>query len=84
MPTLTKVERQAKLQRLAELLGFKTIDEMFNPWCQYIATVAPDERAGCCPTTAPTPCRALWCSRGQSRHHGRPPLTEAADLLAFR
>jgi hypothetical protein len=63
MPALTKAERQAKLQRLAELLGFQSIDEMFdaavsdtacpgictNPWCEYIATVAPDERAGYCP-----------------------------------
>jgi hypothetical protein len=63
MPALTKAERQAKLQRLAELLGFKTIDAMFdaavsdaaspgictNPWCEYVATVAPDEHAGYCP-----------------------------------
>jgi hypothetical protein len=62
MPALTNSERQAKLQRLAELLGFKTIDEMFdavlsdtacpgiciNPWCEYTATVAPDENAGFC------------------------------------
>jgi hypothetical protein len=63
MTALTKAERQAKLQRLAQLLGFKTIDEVFdaavtdaacpaictNPWCEYIATVAPAERAGHCP-----------------------------------
>jgi hypothetical protein len=62
MPALTKAERQAKLQRLAELLGFQTIDEMFdaavsdtacpgicvNPWCEYTAIVAPDERGGRC------------------------------------
>jgi hypothetical protein len=62
MPALTKAERDAKLQRLAELLGFRTIDEMFdaavsdtscpgiciNPWCDYVATVPPDENAGCC------------------------------------
>ena len=62
MPALTKAERQAKLERLAELLGFKTIDEMFdaavtdtacpgiciNPWCDYTAMVAPDESAGYC------------------------------------
>ncbi len=64
MPALTKAERQAKLQQLAELLGFQTVDEMFdaavtdtacpgictNPWCEYTATVAPYERAGHCPT----------------------------------
>ena len=63
MPALTMAERKAKLQRLAELLGFETIDEMFDaavsdtacpgicikPRCEYIATVAPDERAGYCP-----------------------------------
>jgi hypothetical protein len=63
MPALTKAERQAKLQRLAKLLGFQTVDEMFdaavsdtacpgicvNPWCEYVATVAPDEREGYCP-----------------------------------
>lgn len=62
MPALTKADRQAKLQRLAELLELKTIDEMFdaavtdtacpgicvNSGCDYIATVAPDERAGYC------------------------------------
>jgi hypothetical protein len=62
MAALTKAERQAKLQRLAELLGFNAIDEMFdaavsdtacpgiciNLWCDYIATVAPDEQAGYC------------------------------------
>jgi hypothetical protein len=62
MSALTKPERQAKLQRLAELLGFKTIDEMFdaavsdtacpgiciNAWCEYTATVRPDEQAGYC------------------------------------
>jgi hypothetical protein len=62
MPGLTKAERQAKLQRLAGLLGFETIDAMFdaavsdtacpgiciNAWCEYTATVAPEERAGHC------------------------------------
>jgi hypothetical protein len=59
---LTRLQRARKLQKLAELLGFKTIDEMFdaavtdtacpgicvNPWCEYTATVALDERAGHC------------------------------------
>jgi hypothetical protein len=59
---LSRRVRATKLLKLAELLGFKTIDEMFdaavtdtacpgicvNPWCEYIATVAPDERAGYC------------------------------------
>jgi hypothetical protein len=59
---LSRRARATKLQKLAELLGFKTIDEMFdaavsdaacpgiciNPSCEYIATVAPDERAGYC------------------------------------
>jgi hypothetical protein len=62
MPALTKAERQAKLQRLVELLGFQTVEEMFdaavsdtacpgiciNPWCEYVATVAPDESDGYC------------------------------------
>jgi hypothetical protein len=62
MPALTKAEREAKLQRLAELLGFHTIDEMFdaavtdttcpgiciNPWCDYVATVPSDESGGRC------------------------------------
>ena len=60
---LTRQQRETKLRKLAELLGFKTIDEMFdaavtdtacpgicvNPWCEYIAIVAPDEKAGYCP-----------------------------------
>jgi hypothetical protein len=60
---LTRQQRATKLRKLAELLGFKTIDEMFdatvtdtaclgicvNPWCEYTATVAPDEKAGYCP-----------------------------------
>jgi hypothetical protein len=64
MPALTKAERQAKLQRLAELLGFDTIDAMFdaavtdtacpgictNRWCEYVTSVVPDERAGYCRT----------------------------------
>jgi hypothetical protein len=59
---LSRRERATKLQKLAELLGFKTIDEMFdaavtdttcpgiciNSWCEYIANVAPDEREGYC------------------------------------
>jgi hypothetical protein len=62
MLALSKTERLAKLQRLAELLGFETIDEMFdaavsdtacpgictNPWCEYTANVAPGEEAGYC------------------------------------
>ena len=57
---LTRQQRATKLRKLADLLGFRTIDEMFdaavtdtacpgicvNPWCEYIATVAPDEQAG--------------------------------------
>jgi hypothetical protein len=64
MLALTKAERQAKLERLAELLGFQTVDEMFDaattatacpgiciyPWCDYTATVAPADQAGCCPS----------------------------------
>jgi hypothetical protein len=60
---LTKAQRRAKLLRLAELLGFETVDAMFdaavndtacpgiciNPWCEYVATVAPDEQGGFCP-----------------------------------
>jgi hypothetical protein len=60
---LTRQQRATKLRKLAELLGFKNIDEMFdaavtdtsspgifiNPWCEYIATVAPDEQGGYCP-----------------------------------
>jgi hypothetical protein len=60
---LTRQHREKKLRKLAELLGFKTIDEMFdaavtdtaspgiciNPSCEYVARVAPDEQAGYCP-----------------------------------
>jgi hypothetical protein len=60
---LTRQQRATKLRKLAELLGFQTTDEMFdaavtdtacpgicvNPWCEYIAMVAPHERASFCP-----------------------------------
>jgi hypothetical protein len=60
---LSKSAREAKLKRLAELQGFETVDAMFdaavsdtacpgiciNPWCEYIAILAPDEREGPCP-----------------------------------
>jgi hypothetical protein len=60
---LTRQQRATKLRKLGKLLGFKTIDEMFdaavtntacpgtciNPWCEFFATVAPDERDGFCP-----------------------------------
>jgi hypothetical protein len=59
---LSKSQRKAKLQRLAELEGFKTVDEMFdaavsdtvcpgiciNPGCDYTADVEPDQRRGYC------------------------------------
>ena len=62
---LTRSERRRKLQRLAELLNFMTVDEMFDavvtdvscpgictnvvPWCEYNTDVAIDERSGYCP-----------------------------------
>jgi hypothetical protein len=59
---LSKFEREAKLQRLAELEGFETVDEMFdaavsdsvcpgiciNPGCDYTADIEPDQRKGYC------------------------------------
>jgi hypothetical protein len=59
---LSKSERKAKLQKLAELEGFETVDEMFdaavsdsvclgiciNPGCEYTADVEPDQRRGYC------------------------------------
>jgi hypothetical protein len=59
---LSKSEREAKLQRLAELEGFDTVDEMFdaavsdsvcpgiciNPGCDYTEDVEPDQRRGYC------------------------------------
>jgi hypothetical protein len=59
---LSRRERATKLKKLAELLGFKTIDEMYdaavtdtacpgiciNPWCEYIEMVGPAEREGYC------------------------------------
>ena len=63
---LSRQQRATKLRKLADLLGFETIDEMFdatvsdtacpgicaNPWCEYIATVAPNEKGGYCPNDA--------------------------------
>jgi hypothetical protein len=57
---LSKSEREAKLQRLAELEGFETVDEMFdaavtdsacpgiciNPGCDYTTEVEPDHERG--------------------------------------
>jgi hypothetical protein len=59
---LSKAEREAKLQKLAELEGFDTVDEMFdaavtdgecpgicvNPACDHTADVEPDQRKGYC------------------------------------
>ena len=70
---LTRQQRATKLQKLAELLGFETVDEMFdaavtdtacpgicvNPWCDYTPTVAPDDESGYCPNAARTPCKAV-------------------------
>ena len=59
---LSKSECEAKLQRLAELEGFETVDQMFdaavtdsvcpgiciNPGCDYTTEVEPDQRHGYC------------------------------------
>ena len=59
---LSKSEREAKLQRLAELEGFNTVDEMFdaavsdsvcpgiciNKGCDYTCEIEPDARHGWC------------------------------------
>jgi hypothetical protein len=59
---LSKSEREAKLQRLAELEGFETVDEIFDaavtdsvcpgicisPGCDYTTEVEPDQRKGYC------------------------------------
>jgi hypothetical protein len=59
---LSNSEREAKIQKLAELQGFKTIDAMFdaavsdtvcpgiciNPGCDYTTDVEPDQRKGYC------------------------------------
>ena len=59
---LSNSEREAKLQELAELEGFRQVQEMFdaavsdlvrpgirvNPGCDYTADVEPDQRKGHC------------------------------------
>ena len=59
---LSDSEREAKLQKLAELEGFDTVEAMFdaevhdsvcpgiciNQGCDYTTEVAPDQRKGYC------------------------------------
>ena len=59
---LSESEREAKIQKLAYLEGFDTVDEMFdaavrdlvcpgicvNPGCDYTTQIEPDQRKGYC------------------------------------
>jgi hypothetical protein len=59
---LSNSEREAKIQKLAELEGFNSVQEMFdaavsdsvcpgiyvNPGCDYTTEVEPDQRKGHC------------------------------------
>jgi hypothetical protein len=75
---LSKAECEAKLQKLAELEGFETVDQMFdaavsdsvcpgicvNPSCDYTTEVEPDQRKGYCEKMRNADGEELSCARG--------------------